>query len=32
LSVLAQRHGMIRMQALGVEESAQFIDTMAEAL
>ncbi|TQF04678.1 helix-turn-helix domain-containing protein [Kitasatospora acidiphila] len=32
LSVLTQRHGMIRMQALGVEDSARFISTMAEAL
>ncbi|WP_035846699.1 helix-turn-helix domain-containing protein [Kitasatospora azatica] len=32
LSVLTQRHGMIRMQALGVEESARFIGTLAEAL
>jgi transcriptional regulator with XRE-family HTH domain len=32
LSILTQRHGMIRMQALGAEESAQFIGTLAEAL
>jgi transcriptional regulator with XRE-family HTH domain len=32
LSILNQRHGMIRMQALGVEESAQFIGRVAEAL
>lgn len=32
LSVLTQRHGMIRMQALGVEESARFIGRLAEAL
>ncbi|MGW6912238.1 helix-turn-helix domain-containing protein [Kitasatospora sp. NPDC054939] len=29
---LAQRHGMIRMQALGMEESAEFIGKLAEEL
>lgn len=32
VSRLAQRHGIIRMQALGVEESARFIGEVAEAL
>ena len=32
VSVLAQRHGMIRMQALGVQESARFIERTAEGL
>ncbi|MGP3950422.1 helix-turn-helix domain-containing protein [Streptomyces sp. 7N604] len=32
VSVLTQRHGMIRMQALGVEESARFIRKVAEEL
>lgn len=32
LSTLMQRHGMIRMQALGVEESARFIRKLAEEL
>lgn len=32
LSALAQRHGMIRMQALGTEESARFIEKVAEEL
>ncbi|MCM2577632.1 helix-turn-helix domain-containing protein [Streptomyces meridianus] len=32
ISVLAQRHGMIRMQALGTEESARFILRMVEGL
>ncbi|MFD3450928.1 Scr1 family TA system antitoxin-like transcriptional regulator [Streptomyces sp. NPDC058691] len=31
VSTLSQRHGIIRMQALGVEESAQFIGRVAEA-
>jgi transcriptional regulator with XRE-family HTH domain len=32
ISVLTQRHGMIRMQALSAEESAQFIKKVAEEL
>jgi len=32
ISVLTQRHGMIRAQALGTEESAQFIRKVAEEL
>lgn len=32
LSILTQRHGMIRMQALGVQESANFIRKVAEEL
>lgn len=32
LSTLTQRHGMIRMQALSVEESARFIRKLAEEL
>lgn len=32
VSRLSQRHGTIRMQALGVEESARFIGEVAEAL
>ncbi|TLS40599.1 helix-turn-helix transcriptional regulator [Streptomyces montanus] len=32
LSILTQRHGMIRMQALSVEESARFIRKLAEEL
>ncbi|NJP99938.1 helix-turn-helix domain-containing protein [Streptomyces zingiberis] len=32
LSRLTQRHGMIRMHALGTEESARFIDKIAEEL
>ena len=32
ISVLTQRHGMIRMQALSAEESATFIEKMAEEL
>ncbi|MFJ4845332.1 MULTISPECIES: Scr1 family TA system antitoxin-like transcriptional regulator [unclassified Streptomyces] len=32
VSTLSQRHGIIRMQALGVEESAQFIGRVAEAM
>ncbi|MDT7846606.1 Scr1 family TA system antitoxin-like transcriptional regulator [Streptomyces justiciae] len=32
LSTLTQRYGMIRMQALSVEESAQFIRKVAEEL
>ncbi len=32
LSTLTQRHGMIRTQALGVEESARFIEKLAEEL
>ncbi|WP_030562253.1 helix-turn-helix domain-containing protein [Streptomyces aureocirculatus] len=32
LSTLTQRHGMIRMQALNVEESARFIKKVAEEL
>ncbi|MEU1617973.1 helix-turn-helix transcriptional regulator [Streptomyces sp. NPDC005722] len=32
VSRLSQRHGIIRMQALGVEESARFIGELAEAI
>lgn len=32
VSCLAQVHGMIRMQAFGVEESAAFIRKVAEEL
>ncbi|MEU6342245.1 helix-turn-helix transcriptional regulator [Streptomyces sp. NPDC046977] len=32
VSTLTQRHGIIRMQALGVEESAQFIGRVAETI
>ncbi|MFF0040524.1 hypothetical protein ACFYRG_30560 [Streptomyces mirabilis] len=32
VSYLAQVHGMIRMQAFGVEESAAFISKVAEEL
>ncbi|MEV6792556.1 DUF5753 domain-containing protein [Streptomyces sp. NPDC051320] len=32
VGLLIQRHGMIRMQALGVEQSAQFIGKLAEEL
>ncbi|MDF2257934.1 helix-turn-helix domain-containing protein [Streptantibioticus ferralitis] len=32
ISALAQRHGMIRMQALSAEESARFIEKAAEEL
>ncbi|MET9647207.1 helix-turn-helix transcriptional regulator [Streptomyces syringium] len=32
ISLLSQRHGMIRMQALSVEESAEFISRLAEEI
>jgi hypothetical protein len=32
ISILEQRHGMIRMQAYGVEESARFIEALMEEL
>lgn len=32
LSRLSQRHGVLRMQALGAEESAQFIEALMEGL
>ncbi|MDH6135431.1 hypothetical protein P3T37_004846 [Kitasatospora sp. MAA4] len=32
MSTIAQRHGLIRMQALSTQESARFIGKLAEEL